>query len=470
MPTTFFRAVAGWRLMVRRLGFLLVLAGCGDNLVPPKPAEIADRLAELEGVTVEAETTSVEGYQFFVLRFEQPVDHTNPDGPKFTQRVSLMHRDDTLPMVALTSGYWDYYGDRLYELSALIGANQISIEHRYFGESRPDPADWSKLTIEQMANDEHVILTKLRSIYEGAFLTTGGSKGGMTAVYHRRFFPDDVEGTVPYVAPISFGAPDPRYLPFLDTLGPASCRQRVRDIAIEMLSNRRAMLTAKATAQAAQQHRVYSRVTIDAAVEGAIYSLEWAFWQYSGFAYCPDVPDVTASNDEVWDFLDAVAPVTDNADDQIALFEAYYHQAYAQLGFPDSGAMYLDAFAQFGDADYDGSLPAGVPTYDDGAAMRDVETFVKERGERLLFVYGQWDPWTGGAFELGDARDSALFVQPQGTHGARIARLAPADRDAAFAKIEAWTGIAPGMPSATARIAPREPRVPPVMLRGRRSY
>ena len=33
----------------------------------------------------------------------------------------------------------------------------------------------------------------------------------MTAIYHRRFYPDDVDGTVPYVAPISFGAPDLRY-------------------------------------------------------------------------------------------------------------------------------------------------------------------------------------------------------------------------------------------------------------------
>lgn len=471
MPTTISKAMAGCDLMLRRLGFLLVLAGCGDNLVPPRPADIAEKLAALDGVTVTATPTDVEGYQFFVLRFEQPVDHANPDGPKLTQRVSLMHRSATLPMVALTSGYFDYYGDRLYELTNLIGANQISIEHRYFGESRPEPPDWSKLTIEQMANDQHVILEKLRTVYEGAFVTTGGSKGGMTAVFHRRFFPDDVEGTVPYVAPISFGAPDLRYLPFLETVGPALCRQLVRDVATEMLVNRRDALKAKAVAQATQQNLMYTRVSIDPALEGSIYSLEWAFWQYSGVQYCPSVPQVGASDDEMWDFLDAVSPVTDNADDQIALFEAYYHQAYAQLGFPDSGAMYLDPYAQFDDADYYGALPAGVPAYDGGAAMHDVEAFVKERGERLLFVYGEWDPWTGGAFELGSGSvDSARFVQPQGTHGSRIVRLSSSDRGVAFAKIQAWTGIAPGLPpSAAARMAPpREPRIPPVMLRRRR--
>ena len=41
----------------------------------------------------------------------------------------------------------------------------------------------------------------------------------MTSVYHRRFYPDDVDATVAYVAPISFGAPDDRYIDFLANVG-----------------------------------------------------------------------------------------------------------------------------------------------------------------------------------------------------------------------------------------------------------
>jgi hypothetical protein len=463
--------MARCRPMQRLLLCFALLGACGDDETGPKPVDIDGMLADLEGVTVTSIPTSTEGYRFFVLRFEQPVDHTNPAGPKFSQRVSLLHKTEADPMVALTSGYWDYYGDRLYELTALIGANQISIEHRYFGESRPDPADWSKLTIEQMANDEHVIIEKLRTIYSGAFVTTGGSKGGMTAIYHRRFFPDDVDATVPYVAPISFGAPDGRYIPFLDTLGPAACRQAVRDAALEMLTNRRAQMKAKAEAQAVEEGHAYTRVPIDPAVEGSITSVEWAFWQYSGVQFCPSVPPITATDDEMWEFLDAVSPVSDNSDERIGQFDAYYYQAYAQLGFPDSVPSYLEPHMLFGDPDYYGALPTALPAYDASAAMRDIEAFVKERGQRLLFVYGEWDPWTGGNFELGGATDSLSLVQPQGTHGARLSRLVSEDRSAAFAKIQAWTGIAPALPQASAWSTPpvAEPRLPPAMLRaGRR--
>jgi hypothetical protein len=50
-------------------------------------------------------------------------------------------------------GYSDYYRDSPVQLTRLLSANQISIEHRFFAESRPNPVDWSKLTIQQMAAD-----------------------------------------------------------------------------------------------------------------------------------------------------------------------------------------------------------------------------------------------------------------------------------------------------------------------------
>ena len=449
---------------------LLALAACTGEHDPRTPDEMLGALRELPGVhDVTATPTQSAGYTYFVIHFEQKVDHKDPNSPTFLQEVSLLHHDEVnYPLIVHTSGYWDYYRDRVVELTALLGANQVSIEHRYFGESRPVPTDWSKLTIEQMAEDEHLIITSLRRLYEGAAITTGGSKGGMTAIYHRRFFPDDVDGTVPYVAPISFGAPDDRYNPFIDTLGPDACREQVRAVATDMLANRRASLLAKADAQAMMNNLAYNRVPIGPALESAIFNLEWAFWQYFGVSACGAVPQVTTDDNVMWRFLDDISPVTDNADARIDQFDAYYYQAYNQLGYPDGGAMYLDPYLMYTDADYLNALPTAQPPYDGGAAMLDVDKFVRERGERLLFIYGQWDPWTGGQFELGGAKDSLLLVQAEGTHGSRITRLADADRDAVFAKLEAWTGITPRIPMARSakELAPH--RIPAAISRALR--
>jgi len=448
---------------------LAALAACGDDGTEIQvPGDLLSQLRALPGVHDVAKVdTAAAGYQYFVLHFEQPVDHDDPGGPTFLQKVSLMHRDAAAPMVEYTSGYWDYYNDRLVELTDLLDANQISIEHRFFDESRPDPADWSKLTIIQMAHDQHAITTALRTLYSGAFITAGASKGGMTAVYYKRFYPDDVDGTVPYVAPISFGAPDLRYVPFMETLGPAPCRQAVRDAAIEMLSNRRAALLAKAQEQATATGSEYTRIAIGPALESSILSLEWAFWQYYGVGYCSTVPATTATDLDLWDFLKDISPVTDNADERVAQFDAYYYQAYFQLGYPDSGAVDLDPYLLYTDADYEGALPTAQPAYDDGAAMKDIDQYVREAGDRLIFIYGEWDPWTGGTFDLGAATDSLLVTQAEGTHAARIGRLATADREAVLAKLQAWTGVTPTLNSVRSTMPVREdrPRVPPAMLR-----
>jgi hypothetical protein len=459
------------------LAAVVAFAACGDNLHPapdaPSAHGLVAQLGALPGVTAVETPTQTAGFTYIVLHFTQPVDHDDPDGPTFQQEVSLLHRDTGAPMIVHTSGYWDYYRDSPVELTRLLLANQISIEHRFFAGSRPNPADWSKLTIRQMAADEHAIISALHTIYGGAFVTTGGSKGGMTAIYHRRFYPDDVAGTVPYVAPISFGAPDLRYTAFLDTVGPPACRQAVRDVAKEMLQNRRAAIEARAQAQAdsTTEPHSYTRILLRPAVESSIVSLEWSFWQYYGVNFCPSVPLTTDTDDNLWNFLDQISPVTDNDDVQVAEFDAYYYQAYFQLGFPDSATPYLTPYLMFGDADYASSLPTAVPTYDAGVAMHDIDDWVQQQGNRLLFIYGEWDPWSGGKFELGQATDSLRLVQASGTHGSRITRLSDVDRDSAFAKLTAWTGVAPTPPPAMnlglehEPREPREPRIPPAIVR-----
>jgi hypothetical protein len=445
-----------------------LVVGCGDNL--DVPTDILAQLQALPGVTAHEVPTQDVGYRYYVLELVQPVDHGAP-GQTFHQEVSLLHRDVDAPMVVHTSGYWDYYLDHTVEPTRLLDANQISIEHRFFGTSRPDPADWTKLTIEQMADDEHAIVSALKTIYPGAYISTGGSKGGMTALFYRRFYPDDVAGTVAYVAPISFGVPDLRYEPFVDDLGPDDCRARVVAVATEMLANRRTQMEAHAMAQAAANQLGYTRVAIGPGVESAIDELEWSFWQYFGIDSCPNVPAVTDSDDVLFDFLDAVSPPSDNDDAQIALFDAYYYQSDFQLGFPEGGAHYLDSLLRYHDADYNGALPTPEPpAYDGAVAMDDIASFVGNAGDHLILVYGQWDPWTGGAFQLGNATDSLELVQPQGTHGSHITTLDGSDSDAALAKLAAWTGVTPQV-AITPRVAvPTLERVhvPPAMRRARR--
>jgi hypothetical protein len=457
--------------MNRAVGFIVAAAivgsGCGEDGGPPALTQdqLLERLRGLDGVTVEKatlpdDTTVPKTVSYYILHFTQPIDHDHAELGTYQQEVALLHRDDRAPtpMIVSTSGYSDSWGDQRAELTELLDANQVSIEHRFYGSSRPETVDWSKLTIRQMASDEHAIIAALRTIYGGAFLTTGGSKGGMTAVFHRRFFPDDVEGTVAYAAPLSFGRPDPRYPPQFNKIGTDDCRQKVRDAARAMLV-RRAAILALAQAQAVadpQEPHVYTRVQIDPAVEAAISGVEWGFWQMWGVNDCNIVPLATASDEDLFEFLDDVSPVTDYDDDRVGYFEPYVYQTYAQLGFPDCTVEYLKPDLLYTAADYTGELPvSGEVPYDD-EAMRDIDHWVENDGDRVMFIYGDWDPWFAGRFVQGSGK-SVAFVQHEGTHRIQLKGLDTFKRDPALATIAAWTGVEP--------VLPRTPR-PPARARG----
>ncbi|MBP9085577.1 MAG: multidrug transporter [Kofleriaceae bacterium] len=432
------------------LAIVSATVACGDNrasydagTADSDPRDILSRLKAVPGLIVDELNTEVPGYRAFALGFDQPVDHAKPS-QRFVQHATLLHRDTTAPLIVATTGYWDYIRDRRVELTRLVAGNQISIEHRFFGASRPDPADWTQLTVRNAAADQHQIIAALRTIYVGNVATTGASKGGMTAIYHRRFYPDDVDASFPYVAPQSLSDQDPRYMQFLASVGPAPCRNALRDLQVELLSRRRAMLQQRASEQASQQGLQYTRIALPAAVEASVAALDWAFWQYRGVADCDGVPMITATDDAVWQFVDQVAPVSDNSDDTTAAFEAYYYQAAFELGQPTMQATHLVGLYQFSDVDYIGLLPLGVaaPSYT-VSAMQDIGQWLQQSAQRMMLIYGQWDPWTAGAFTLGNAQDSFQFTQPQGTHGANLLGLAPADRATAATKIGQWLGMTP---------------------------
>src|SRR4029079_13154058 len=143
-------------------------------------------------------TTMLEGYRFFTMEYTQPVDHDNPSGATFKERLTLLHRDYAAPTIVYNSGYFVSTRSSRSQLTQLVNGNQLSMEYRYFSPSRPEPADWTKLNIKQAATDQHRITQalKARIYHDNKWLTTGASKGGMTSLFHRRFYPDDVDGTV----------------------------------------------------------------------------------------------------------------------------------------------------------------------------------------------------------------------------------------------------------------------------------
>lgn len=387
--------------------------------------------------------SGVDGFGNFryQLAFRQPLDHDNPNGPAFEQRLSLRHVSSASPMVLLATGYELY--DTRDELTELFVANELSVEHRYFGSSATDGglSDYAHLDIRQAANDLHRIRAAFASLYPKAWVSTGASKGGMTMVYYRRFFPCDVAGTVAYVAPHSGHEADPRYNTFLSQVGGAAradCRTRLENLTRQLLQ-KRDMLTAGLSDAG------YGILGgLDVAFEVSVLDFEFGFWQYLNpddpNVGCKSLPTGTISDVELraWAFN-----ISGNDDESIRPYSAYYFQAATQLGDPGSYDQPFAGLVRYPGKDsarafLDKSI--AVPPFDP-APMADIQNWLATEGTSIVFVYGELDPWSAGQFDIGQALDALKAIAPGNNHHADIRDLSLSERMAAIAKLERWLGV-----------------------------
>ncbi|WP_437635593.1 S28 family serine protease [Sorangium sp. So ce854] len=436
--------------------------GAGGDAGSGGARELLEQLEAIEGLTVAEEESSFPGYRYFVMDLDQPADHGRPDGERFRQRIVLHHRDLAAPMVLVTEGYHlsaEYQS--LEEPAELLAANQIRVEHRFFTPSRPGSEDWSLLTIEQAAADVHRVIAAIRPLYEGRWISTGTSKGGMTSVYHRRFYPADVDGTVAYVAPHSAGISDPRYLGFVAERGDAACREALQGFQREVLLRRPAMLEAM-EAEAGELGVTYDLLGVERALEVAVVESVFSLWQYRDSSFCERVPTAASADGDVWAFLNEANQPYLWSDPYLSVYEPYHWQAAAELGYPGFAEDHIADLLVYPGANVPTSFvqpgPGKTPAFDP-VAMQDVSAWLTAEGERFLFIYGENDPYTAAAFDIGAARDSHRLIAPGGTHGAVILALAPADQSLALDALAAWTGVTPTRP-APSTLRP--------LLRGRR--
>ncbi|MET9439964.1 S28 family serine protease [Streptomyces sp. NPDC006610] len=409
--------------------------------------DIRERLLSIPGMSL-VEEKPYPGYRFFVLNYTQPVDHRRPSQGTFQQRITVLHKDVSRPTVFYTGGYNVSTTPSRREPTQIVDGNQVSMEYRYFTPSRPAPADWSKLDIWQAATDQHRIHRALKPVYSQKWLSTGGSKGGMTATYYERFYPRDMDGVVAYVAPNDVvNQEDSAYDRFFATVGTEECRDRLNGVQREALVRREA-LEKRYEAYAAENGYTFHTVgSLDRAYEATVLDYVWGFWQYSLLSDCDTIPAdaENATDDEIWTSIDTIAGFSFYTDQGLEPYTPYYYQAGTQLGAPTIHFPHIEKqYVRYGYLPPRYFVPREIPMKFEPGAMRDIDRWVRHNADRMLFVYGENDPWGAEPFRLGKgARDSYVLTAPGANHGARVAGLVEDEKALATAKILEWAGVAP---------------------------
>ncbi len=375
------------------------------------------------------------GYELMV---RQPLDHRNPQGKSFYQKVYLAHRAFDAPTVLVTEGY-DRPTHRIYELSDMLAANQVMVEHRYFGKSMPDSLDYQYLTLEQATADLHAINQLLRKLYPKDWVSTGISKGGQTTIFYRYFYPEDVDASVPYVAPLNTSLEDKRIYQFLDTVGSDECRHKIKEVQKRLLQNRDQYLAKlKWFVKGADKHFTY--LTLEQAFEYAVLEYSFSFWQWG--SNCSMIPDEKAEADSLFSHFLQVSDPGFFSDEDIQKYASHYYQAGTQMGYYGYDITHFKKWIKALDSGKNPSaifMPGKKPMTFKPDFTLEVEKWIQDHGDRFVYINGNSDTWSATAVRPRQGRDALWFFIPGKDHAmARIKNLTEAERNQVITTIKRW--------------------------------
>lgn len=403
------------------------------------PEELKQKLQSIDAIS-EIEQLSSDIYAGkYVVKIKQLINPKDSSAGTFTQRVIINHIGFDRPTVLVTEGYGAAYALRdkyQEELSRLFNTNVVTVEHRYFLESTPEPLNWDYLTAENAAYDLHHIVSILKTIYPEKWISTGISKGGQTTLLYRSYFPDDVDFSVPYVAPWNKALEDGRHEVFLRKVGTKKERKRIEEFQKTILKKRTEIIPLLEAY--CQEKELEFRIPMDEVLDFAVLEYPFAFWQWgTDFSV---IPKRSSNTKMLFDHLMDISSPDYFAENQP--FGSFNVQASRELGYYGYDVAPLRKLLSIKSADgYFNRImvPKGVNIDFDPTLYDKVKTFWEQNDPKMIFVYGELDPWSATRIpDLIGKKNLQIYIQPRGSHRARISTMPEETQTKIISQINQW--------------------------------
>lgn len=404
-----------------------------------------DQLSTLGLDSIKELRIDIRRYESAIVAYlRQPLNHQEAESDTFLQRIIIRHRGFDKPVVFVTEGYaahyalWPRYDE---ELAEALDANLIVAEHRFFGNSTPSTIEWEQLNLYNATADLHSINQLLKTYYTGPWVSTGISKGGQTCLYYRYFYPDDVQASVPYVAPLNFSTADKRVFRFLRSVANPECRDKLQALQKDLLERRSVFYPMFADSAKARNFSFDWVGGTEKAYEYNVLELGFAYWQWYPVS-CDALPLPGSNIDTVFNTFIAAAGYDFFSDQSIENFQPFFYQALTEMGFysydikPFKRLLHLVHHPNFNH-----TLPTGISVRYSPQLSRKVDGWLKRHGDRILYVYGEYDAWSSTAVKPGTKTDHLKLILPEGSHTTRLRHFDEHSRNEAISMLKSWINL-----------------------------
>lgn len=422
---------------------LLFLVGCKstqDVQTVVKEVSTFEKLASIKNVVKIEKRAPISHFdENYEIWFEQPIDYADLSKGTFKQKVYLGFENNTLPVFVELQGY-GIYTEKAGELATHYNSNQLTIEHRYFNDSRPENIEWNTLTVENAAKDQANIIDAIRNaIYPTAkFITTGISKGCQTTMAHRRYYPENVDACVCYVGPLNYQREDPRVYEFLKNVGTPEDRKKIASFQELCFENKAELL--QILEKTAKKRGMTWEFGVEKALEYSILEYSFAFWQWG--AKTENIPLQATNPQEIYNHLINIVGYGFFESKAVDNLQPYFWAALTEQGIygyetaPFKKYLGTDEVYKF-----DWAFPDGISKDYNLKPMQEIKSFLDTDAQKMIFIYGEYDAWSATAVELKDGsqnRDMYKFVKSKGDHRTRIKSFTKAEQEKIYAIIDSW--------------------------------
>ena len=112
--------------------------------------------------------------------------------------------------------------------------------------------------------------------------------------------------------------------------------------------------------------------------------------------------------------------------EEMESIKAFFVQAYSQIGYygyetePFKGLLKIKNTNNYLQTVF---LPKNLEFNHDKESMQRVKQFLDKNDPKMIFIYGEFDPWSATAVEFKDKENMFKFVKAKGSHKTRIKNL-----------------------------------------------
>ena len=358
-------------------------------------------------------------YSMFI---SQPVNHNQPDGEKFKQKVCILFRGYDRPTIMVTEGYNYRRFNDAEDIGINLNANMVHVEHRNFGESySQDKGKWEYETSAQASADLHAVYQALKPVFKGRWMSFGTSKNGETSMDYAYYYPNDMNLAAAVGSPFNVSLDDKAFAQYLfNEVSTEALREVMKkNIRWALTDGEKGLYLSvcKKYKEKDMPEPSYTEYVFN------VFDNFFAVFQYTlPTKHQEKIEDMIKDEES---YVKAICnTIANNRDSDIY---TYFVDCAKEQGFPNPGYDYFADLLEGTSFKAEDVLPTMLKEedrwllqhYDNSQRIDIRENFFVNSPVPLLFFYSHDDPWTGGQPDkLGP--NAKKVINPIGVHSPKI--------------------------------------------------